>query len=157
METKEENHNNIKRLYRSTKEKKIFGICAGLADYFDIDPTFVRILWLFFTFFGGGIFFLIYIILYFIIPTVEMNKKPIKFDFESLKKRRIKRSINQRLIAGICGGISKYFHIDPVLVRLTAVVIDALTGFIPIIILYLLLIWIIPLDTDELSNPSRNI
>ena len=33
-----------KRLYKSN-DKKIAGVCAGLAEYFDIDPTIVRILW----------------------------------------------------------------------------------------------------------------
>jgi phage shock protein PspC (stress-responsive transcriptional regulator) len=33
----------MKRLYRSKKETKVFGICGGIADYLDVDPTFVRI------------------------------------------------------------------------------------------------------------------
>lgn len=32
-----------KRLYRSVTDRKIFGICGGVADYFDIDPTIVRL------------------------------------------------------------------------------------------------------------------
>jgi phage shock protein PspC (stress-responsive transcriptional regulator) len=35
-----------KRLMRSSRDKKIGGVCAGLADYFDLDPTVVRIVWL---------------------------------------------------------------------------------------------------------------
>ena len=34
-----------KKLYRNTKNKMIGGVCAGVADYFNIDPTIVRILW----------------------------------------------------------------------------------------------------------------
>jgi len=34
-----------KRLYRDTENGKIFGVCAGLADYFDIDVTLVRVIW----------------------------------------------------------------------------------------------------------------
>ena len=33
-----------KKLYRSATEKKLFGVCGGLAKYFDIDPTIVRII-----------------------------------------------------------------------------------------------------------------
>lgn len=44
----------MKRLYRSTTNKMIFGVCGGVADYFNIDVSIVRIVWgvLAFTFFG---------------------------------------------------------------------------------------------------------
>ena len=34
-----------KRLTRSRKDKKIFGVCCVIADYFEIDPTIVRLVW----------------------------------------------------------------------------------------------------------------
>ena len=34
-----------KRLYRSTRDKKLAGVCGGIAEYFDMDPTIVRLLW----------------------------------------------------------------------------------------------------------------
>jgi phage shock protein C len=34
-----------RRLVRSTNDRKIAGVCAGLADYFDLDPTLIRVLW----------------------------------------------------------------------------------------------------------------
>ena len=56
-----------KQLMRSGHDKKIAGVCAGLADYFDIDPTLVRALWILFTLLGGsGV--LAYIILWVIMP-----------------------------------------------------------------------------------------
>ena len=56
-----------KRLVRNVQDKKIGGVCAGLADYFDIDPTLVRALWILFTLLGGsGV--LAYIILWVIMP-----------------------------------------------------------------------------------------
>ena len=56
-----------KRLVRNVQDKKIAGVCAGLADYFDIDPTLVRALWILFTLLGGsGV--LAYIILWVIMP-----------------------------------------------------------------------------------------
>ncbi len=33
----------MKRIYRSTHDKKLGGVCGGLAEYFDIDPTWVRL------------------------------------------------------------------------------------------------------------------
>jgi len=38
-------HNSPKRLVRSTNDRKIAGVCAGVADYFDLDPVLVRVLW----------------------------------------------------------------------------------------------------------------
>ena len=34
----------MKRLYKSTKDRKVFGVCAGIAEYFNIDPTLVRLI-----------------------------------------------------------------------------------------------------------------
>lgn len=56
-----------KRLYLVKEGKKLCGLCNGIAEYFDIDPSIVRIIWLLFTFmFGCGI--LAYIIGVFIVP-----------------------------------------------------------------------------------------
>jgi phage shock protein PspC (stress-responsive transcriptional regulator) len=56
-----------KRLVRSSTDKKLGGVCAGLADYFDLDPTMVRVLWLL-AIFLGGTGFLVYIILWIVLP-----------------------------------------------------------------------------------------
>ena len=55
-----------KRLYRSVKDRKISGVCGGVAEYFNIDPTLVRLLWALFCFTGAGL--LAYIIAAIIIP-----------------------------------------------------------------------------------------
>lgn len=55
----------IKRLVKG--EKKIFGVCSGLANYFDMDPTVVRVLFIASVlFFGTGI--LLYLIMAFVMP-----------------------------------------------------------------------------------------
>ena len=43
-----------KRLYRSKTDKKLCGVCAGVADYFGIDPTIVRVIWALLAFFYGN-------------------------------------------------------------------------------------------------------
>ncbi len=43
-----------KKLYRSRTDRKISGVCGGIAAYFDIDPTIVRLLWLIAVFCAGG-------------------------------------------------------------------------------------------------------
>lgn len=60
-----------KRLYRSRKDRMIAGVCAGIAEYFDIDPTIVRLFWIFTVLLGGsGI--LAYIICAIVIPNGEI-------------------------------------------------------------------------------------
>lgn len=56
-----------KRLQRSRTEKVLGGVCGGLAEYFNVDPTLVRVLWIVMTLIVGvGI--LLYIILWFVMP-----------------------------------------------------------------------------------------
>ncbi|MCC6803501.1 MAG: PspC domain-containing protein [Anaerolineae bacterium] len=56
-----------KKLYRSRTDRKLAGVCAGLAEYFDVDPTIVRILFVLLALAGGpGLIF--YIILALLIP-----------------------------------------------------------------------------------------
>ncbi|TET14284.1 MAG: PspC domain-containing protein [Dehalococcoidia bacterium] len=56
-----------KRLYRSKDQRMIWGICGGLAQYFNIDPTIVRVIAVVTMIFGGWSI-LAYIILRFVIP-----------------------------------------------------------------------------------------
>ena len=56
-----------KRLHRSRTDKMIGGVCGGLGEYFGVDPTIVRVVWVAITLFGGaGI--LAYLILWIIMP-----------------------------------------------------------------------------------------
>ena len=56
-----------KRLVRSTNDKKIAGVAAGLADYFDLDPTIIRLVWLLAVLFAGtGL--IAYVILWIALP-----------------------------------------------------------------------------------------
>ena len=55
-----------KRLYRS-KEKMVAGVCSGLADYLNIDPTIIRILFVVIAFLGGASL-LAYLIMWIIVP-----------------------------------------------------------------------------------------
>lgn len=44
-----------KKLYRSTSNKWVAGVCGGLAEHFDADPTLIRLLWIIVTIFSAGI------------------------------------------------------------------------------------------------------
>ena len=63
-----------KRLYKSSENSMLCGVCGGIAEYFDIDPTLVRLAWVILTCFGGaGIW--AYIIAAIIIPKRSQNFK----------------------------------------------------------------------------------
>ncbi len=56
-----------RKLTRSRRDKKIGGVCAGAAEYFDLDPTLVRVLWVIFALLGGwGL--LAYLVAWIVIP-----------------------------------------------------------------------------------------
>lgn len=56
-----------KKLYKNTKEKKILGVCAGIADYLEVDVTIVRILTVLAMLIPGSVVFIAYFIAYFIL------------------------------------------------------------------------------------------
>lgn len=59
-----------KKLHKSNKDKKIFGVCGGIAEYFDVDPTIIRIIWGILAFiYGTGI--ILYFICAFAMPDDE--------------------------------------------------------------------------------------
>ena len=73
-ETKTNKMNN-KKLYRSMADKKLCGVCGGIAEYFDLDPTLIRLLWVVMTLFTAafpGV--LAYIICAIIVP--QQNQLP---------------------------------------------------------------------------------
>ena len=58
----------MKVLRRSITDKKLFGICGGAGEYFNIDPTIIRIIYVIFTMLSGGAGILIYLLMYLVIP-----------------------------------------------------------------------------------------
>lgn len=128
----------MRRLYRSRYDKKIAGICGGIGNYFSIDPVFIRLLVIFLWIITGLIpLILIYLVASFIIPQEPINSPAIEF-------KRLYRARNDRIIAGICGGVAKLFKIDSTVLRLIIFVVTCLTGFLPMFVAYLVGWAIIP-------------
>lgn len=72
----------MQRITRSQSDRLLTGVCGGVADYFSIDPTVVRLIWIFFTLFGGS-GLLAYIIATLLIP--DSNSQERYFKLDSLK------------------------------------------------------------------------
>ena len=60
-----------KKLYKSATDKKIDGVCAGVAKYLNLDATIVRVIWILFSWWGPGI--LAYLICMIIMPREPVN------------------------------------------------------------------------------------
>jgi|SRR5690554_4865666 len=80
-----------KRLFRSEKDKVIAGVCGGLAVYFDIDPSILRLIFLLGLIFGFSTSFWIYIVLWIILPTEsqvkEQGSEVIRKNVEEMKEK----------------------------------------------------------------------
>jgi phage shock protein C len=62
----------MKKLYRSGKDRILGGVCGGIAEYFDVDPTIVRLIWILFALNGTGL--LAYLIAWIVIPRNPKHK-----------------------------------------------------------------------------------
>ncbi|MDD3722189.1 MAG: PspC domain-containing protein [Lutibacter sp.] len=83
-----------KKLFRDSDDKFLGGVCAGLAHYFGMDVIWMRLLWLvLFFFFGTG--FLIYILLWILIPQAETTAEKLQMKGEPVNISNIERKIRE--------------------------------------------------------------
>ena len=69
------------KLFRPEKDRMLAGVCAGLGEFFQVDPTIVRLIFILITIFGGsGI--LLYLILWLIIPSQKADSQLTKDNIE---------------------------------------------------------------------------
>jgi phage shock protein PspC (stress-responsive transcriptional regulator) len=130
----------VRRLTRSKTQGKIAGVCAGLADYFDVDVVLVRAAWVVLSIVPGAVIggILAYIAAWLVMPEgTETVSAP--------RERRLTRSTTDKKIAGICGGLAEYFGVDATAVRLIWCVLSILCGaIVGGVIAYLFAWFIIP-------------
>lgn len=67
---------NRRSLYRCRHDRRIAGVAAGVAEYFDLDPTIVRLVWLVSIFFGGfGL--LLYVVMAIVVPNEPLTEQEL--------------------------------------------------------------------------------
>lgn len=137
--------NNIRRLYRSSSDRMVAGIAGGLAEYFGVDTAWIRLLIVILGTISLGTLLIVYLAAWLIIP--QNPSSPYR-------PQSIHRSREQRMIAGICGGMAETWQIDPTLVRLGMAAAIFFTGGL-MIPLYLAAWIIIPLGAPERVLPGR--
>ena len=128
----------VRRLTRSRTEGKLAGVCAGLANYIDVDVVLVRTAWVILSVVPGAIIggILAYVGAWLIMPEeTEPAVRP--------RGPRLTLSDSDRKIAGVCGGLAEYFHVDATLIRVLWVVLSILFAAVIGGIVAYLLAWII--------------
>jgi phage shock protein PspC (stress-responsive transcriptional regulator) len=98
-----------RKLYRDSSDKFIAGVCSGIANYLNIDPAIIRILFAIITLGGFGVGFLIYILLWMFLPTK---------DLDGFSGKRLYRNPDDRVIGGVAGGLAAYFNMKASVIRL---------------------------------------
>ncbi|MBO9541015.1 PspC domain-containing protein [bacterium] len=132
-----------RRLYRSTNDRIVAGLCGGLADYMRVDVAWVRLVLVLSVLLGMGAPIFFYLIAWLVIPS---NPQP-----SDLSPNRLHRSNRERMIAGVCGGLAETYHLDPTLVRLgMALLLIACGVAIP---LYLAAWFLLPLQDQAPQQP----
>jgi phage shock protein PspC (stress-responsive transcriptional regulator) len=96
-----------KRLYRDEQNKVLGGVCAGIANYLNLDPIIIRVLWILLF----GISFFAYLLLWIAVPSTSVK------EVGGIRKRLF-RDIDKKVIGGVCAGMSKYFGVKVGVVRI---------------------------------------
>ena len=233
-----------RRLYRSVVNRHVAGVCGGMAEYLNVDPMVVRLIWFFSIFFHGvGLF--AYIAAWIIVPEnrqagvtmplprAQNNAQYIfgavlvmlgvvfladRFNWDFLVPwhwdrflpywvnwgvlfsvviillgmmlifrpkpdaskasqvfspsmaplaspenpsgefkmhgKRLLRAVDERMIGGVCGGVARYFNIDPSFVRIGFVVLTIFSGMIIGIVTYIVMMIVVPEENPTVKNNS---
>jgi phage shock protein PspC (stress-responsive transcriptional regulator) len=144
----------IRRLTRSRTDRNIAGVCGGLAEYFGVDVVLVRAIWVVLSIVPGAIVggVIAYLAAWVVMPeATEPAPVPIE--------KRLTRSVTDKKIAGICGGLAEYFGVDATPIRLLFVILSVLfCAIIGGVIAYLVAWLIIPRPTQivhAIPNPAQ--
>lgn len=129
------------KLYRDENRKILGGVCSGIANYFKVDPVWIRLLFAL-TAFAYGITILVYIVMWIVVPgSTELEEPEVG--------KKMFRDPEHKVIGGVSGGIAAYFGIDLVAVRLLFIVF---TIFFGIGFLIYIILWIALPEAKSLTD-----
>jgi phage shock protein PspC (stress-responsive transcriptional regulator) len=134
---------SVKKLYRLNGDRKVAGVCSGLAEYFDIDPIITRLVFLFSLFFGG-LGAIAYLVMWIMVPLKE--GAPVAHSGLA----HLHLSASDRKIGGVCGGLGEYSGLDPVFFRAGFLVTAFFCG--TGVLLYFVLWMLVPRAQVSLSD-----
>jgi phage shock protein PspC (stress-responsive transcriptional regulator) len=132
-------HWQSQKLARSRAQRRIAGVCGGIAEYLGVDVTFVRTAWVILSVVPGGIIggIIAYLLAWLVMP----ERSPL--DAAVPLSPRLSRSATDRKIAGVCGGLAEYFEVDSTPIRLLWIVLAVVPGALVGGLLAYLLAWVL--------------
>jgi phage shock protein PspC (stress-responsive transcriptional regulator) len=139
-----------RRLVRIPTDAKLAGVCAGIADYLDVDVTMIRALWLALSIVPGAIVggMVAYALAWVVMPVGQATR--------TVRDRRLVRSATDARIAGVCAGLADYFDVDATPVRVLWIVLSVLPGAVVGGLLAYLAAWlIVPKAPVAVMKPSE--
>jgi phage shock protein PspC (stress-responsive transcriptional regulator) len=132
-------HWQSQKLARSRAQRRIAGVCGGIAEYLGVDVTFIRTAWVVFSIVPGAIVggIIAYLLAWLVMPERSALEASIPLG------PRLSRSAVDRKVAGVCGGLAEYFEVDSTPIRLLWVVLAVIPGaFVGGLVAYLIA-WVI--------------
>ncbi len=139
----------MKQLYISS-DKKFLGVCGGLADYLNVDPTLIRIAVACLAIYTAIIpALIIYVVLSFVFP-----QQPEGYTVVSSNKKLMKSQKNKK-ISGVCGGLAEYFGIDATIVRLIFALCVLFVGFG--VAIYIVCLALMPSEPEQIITGNHNV
>lgn len=118
-------HWQSRKLARSRAQRRIAGVCGGIAEYLGVDVTFIRTAWVILSVVPGAIVggVIAYLLAWLVMPeqsSLDAVATPLG--------PQLTRSATNRKIAGVCGGLAEYFDVDSTPIRLLWVVLTVIPG-----------------------------
>lgn len=88
-------HKRAKKFYRDTEQKYVAGVSSGLGHYFNVDPLWIRLLWIILTIASTGAFILIYGLLWLLIPEAATTSQKLDMRGEDINISNIERKVKE--------------------------------------------------------------
>jgi phage shock protein PspC (stress-responsive transcriptional regulator) len=133
-----------KQLMRDQKRKILGGVCSGLANYFNVDALWIRLIFALLTF-AYGVTFVVYIVMWIIVPG--------SFDLdEPVVGKKMYRDPERKVIGGVASGVAAYLGMDTIAMRVLFVIFTVMGGLG--LFIYIVL-WLILPEAKTLTDKMQ--
>lgn len=132
-----------KTLTLNKEKKKFLGVCAGIADYLEVEPWSVRMVFVVSMFFGGWFLFPLYFIAWFCLddkPGEGLNNiadsQPLKHFRTVDYRKKLYRNTEDAKFLGVCAGVADYLEVNVFAVRLVFLALIFFAAAVPLFIYF---------------------
>ncbi|SKC88670.1 PspC domain-containing protein [Ohtaekwangia koreensis] len=130
-----------RQLMRDQQRKILGGVCAGLGNYFNIDPLWIRLFFAVLAF-AYGVTIVVYLVMWIVVPGSYTLEEPTV-------DKKMYRDPERKVLGGVSAGVASYFGVDVVVIRLLFVIFSIVGGLG--LLLYIVL-WIALPEAKTLTD-----